>query len=132
LHGDSHVSNTYLVKGGHPRFLDWQMVYIGSAFHDVAYLIGGALDVETRRVREFDILEDYLRTLEKLGGPILSSKDKIVADEYKKLFLAGVGPIMCPYEMQPKEWVFPMAERYAAALDDHEVLDLVESLEIQG
>jgi hypothetical protein len=65
----------------------------------------------------------------KFGGPILSSKDKIVADEYKKSFLAGVGPIMCPYEMQPKEWVFPMAERYAAALDDHKVLDLVETLD---
>jgi hypothetical protein len=127
LHGDAHVSNTYLVNGA-PRFLDWQMIHIGSAFHDVAYFIGGALDVETRRTHELHILEHYLRFLEKLGGPVLSVEDEDVMIEYKKSFLAGVGPIMCPYEMQPKEWVFPMAERYAAALDDHKVLDLVQSL----
>ena len=127
LHGDAHVSNTYLVNGA-PRFLDWQMIHIGSAFHDVAYFIGGALDVETRRARELDILDHYLRFLEKLGGPSLSVKDQDVMIEYRKSFLAGIGPIMCPYEMQPKEWVSPMAERYAAALDDHKVLELVESL----
>ncbi|KAH8891720.1 hypothetical protein GQ53DRAFT_648519 [Thozetella sp. PMI_491] len=127
LHGDSHVSNTYLVDGA-ARFLDWQMIHIGSAFHDVAYFIGGALDIKTRRAREFEILNHYLQTLEKFGGPTLSIDDKEVLNEYKKSLLAGVGPIMCPYEMQPKEWVFPMAERYAAALDDHQVLELVESL----
>ncbi|CAH0021038.1 unnamed protein product [Clonostachys rhizophaga] len=127
LHGDSHVSNTYLVNGK-TRFLDWQMIHIGSAFHDVAYFIGGALDIQTRRRREFDILEYYLRTLEKLGGPVLYLKDEDVMLEYKKSFLAGVGPMMCPYEMQPREWVFPMAERYAAALHDHNVLQLVEAL----
>lgn len=128
LHGDAHVSNTYLVEGGAPRFLDWQMIHIGSAFHDVAYLIGGALDVETRRAKELDILGHYLQSLERFGGPALSVSDEDVLIEYKKSLLAGVGPIMCPYEMQPREWVFPMAERYAAALDDHKVLELVESL----
>lgn len=129
VHGDAHVSNTYLAQvGGDPGFLDWQMIHIGSAFHDVAYLIGGALDVETRRAREFDILGHYLESLNKFGGPALSIGDEAVLTEYKKSLLAGVGPIMCPYEMQPREWVFPMAERYAAALDDHKVLELVESL----
>lgn len=127
VHGDAHVSNTYLV-GASPRFLDWQMIHIGSAFHDVAYFVGGALDVETRRAKELDVLEHYLRTLERLGGPSLSVDDEDVLTEYKKSFLAGIGPIMCPFEMQPREWVFPMAERYAAALDDHKVLELVESL----
>lgn len=128
VHGDAHVSNTYLVDGSAPRFLDWQMIHLGSAFHDVAYLVGGALDVEIRRAKELDILSHYLRSLEGFGGPALSVNDEDVLLEYKKSFLAGVGPIMCPYEMQPREWVFPMAERYAAALDDHKVLDLVDSL----
>jgi len=127
LHGDAHVSNTYLVDGA-PRFLDWQMVHIGSAFHDVAYLIVGAVDVETRREREWEVLGHYLRVLEGFGGPALSVDDEEVVREYKKSILAGVGPIMCPYEMQPREWVVPMAERYAVALDDHGVLELVESL----
>ncbi|POS73389.1 hypothetical protein DHEL01_v208213 [Diaporthe helianthi] len=48
--------------------------------------------------------------------------------EYRKSFLAGVGWIMCPYVMQPKEQVNAMAARYAAALDDHKTIELVESL----
>jgi hypothetical protein len=127
LHGDSHTGNTYLVDGA-PRFLDWQMIHIGSAFHDVSYFIGAALSIEDRRANEWDILDHYLRTLEKFGVESLSTSDEEVATEYKKSFLSGIGWIMCPYEMQVKECVHPMALRYSAALDDHKVLELVESL----
>ncbi|KAJ4360322.1 uncharacterized protein N0V89_000883 [Didymosphaeria variabile] len=127
LHGDSHSGNTYLVNDA-PRFLDWQMIHIGSAFHDLSYFVGAALTIEDRRAKEWDIVEHYLRTLEKFGVEPLSVADEEVAIEYKKSFLAGIGWIMCPYEMQAKECVHPMALRYAAALDDHKVLDLVEAL----
>jgi hypothetical protein len=126
LHGDSHTGNTYLV-GGAPRFLDWQMVHIGSAFHDLAYFIGAALTVEDRRAQEWDIVEHYLRTLQKSGVKSLFTSEEVM-NEYKKSFLSGIGWIMCPYEMQVKECVYPMALRYAAALHDHKVLELVESL----
>ncbi|KAI1079617.1 kinase-like domain-containing protein [Whalleya microplaca] len=127
LHGDAHAGNTYLDKGA-PRFLDWQMIHIGSAFHDVAYFIGGALSTEDRRAHEWEIVDHYLATLERLGTPAFSSKQDDVSCEYRKSFLAGIGWIMCPYEMQPKECVHAMAIRYAAALDDHKTIDLVESL----
>jgi hypothetical protein len=58
----------------------------------------------------------------------LFTSDREVGIEYKKSFLAGIGWIMCPYEMQVKECAYPMALRYAAALDDHKVLELVENL----
>ncbi|KAK3209271.1 hypothetical protein GRF29_69g1300709 [Pseudopithomyces chartarum] len=127
LHGDSHTGNTYLVKDA-PRFLDWQMIHIGSAFHDLAYFIGASLTIEDRREKEWDVVDHYLRTLERFGVEPLSVSDEEVAKEYKKSYLAGIGWIMCPYEMQVKECVYPMALRYAAALDDHKVLELVESL----
>ncbi|OTA97822.1 hypothetical protein M434DRAFT_391443 [Hypoxylon sp. CO27-5] len=127
LHGDAHIGNTYLDKGA-PRFLDWQMIHIGAAFHDVSYFLGGALSIEDRRAHEWEILDHYLATLAKLGGPSFSSKDEDVVIEHRKSYLVGVGWIMCPYEMQPKECVHPMAERFAAALDDHKTLELVESL----
>ncbi|KAI0161419.1 kinase-like domain-containing protein [Xylariaceae sp. FL1272] len=128
LHGDAHLGNTYLDKGA-PRFLDWQMIHIGSAFHDVSYYIGGALTIEDRRAHEWEIVDHYLETLAKLGVPgVLKSTDEDVRNEYKKSFLAGIGWIMCPYEMQPKPCVHAMAVRYAAAFDDHKILELVESL----
>ncbi|KAI8624043.1 kinase-like domain-containing protein [Xylariaceae sp. FL1651] len=128
LHGDAHLGNTYLDDGA-PRFLDWQMIHIGSAFHDVAYYVGGALTVEDRRAHEWEIVDHYLETLNRLGVPgTLRSTDEDLRIEYRKSFLAGIGWIMCPYEMQPKECVHAMAVRYATALDDHKTLELVESL----
>ncbi|KAL5378527.1 hypothetical protein DPSP01_009108 [Paraphaeosphaeria sporulosa] len=127
LHGDSHTGNTYLVTDV-PRFLDWQMIHIGSAFHDLSYFIGAALSAEDRRAKEWNVVEHYLRVLEKLGVEPLSVSDKEVRNEYKMSFLAGIGWIMCPYEMQIRECVHPMAMRYAAAIDDHKVLELVERL----
>lgn len=66
LHGDSHTVNTYFMTGV-PRFLDWQMIHIGSAFHDLSYFIGAALTIEDRRAQEWHIVDHYLRTLERLG-----------------------------------------------------------------
>ncbi|KAM7211764.1 aminoglycoside phosphotransferase [Rhypophila decipiens] len=137
LHGDAHVSNTYLLHGGGEkkttRFLDWQMVHVGSPFRDVAYFVVGAMNVESRRENEWMVVGHYLDCLERFGGPRLrlgTEQDDMdgVREEYKCGILAGLGPIVCPYEMQPREWVFAMAERYATALDDHKVLDLVEAL----
>ncbi|OTB07493.1 hypothetical protein M426DRAFT_19836 [Hypoxylon sp. CI-4A] len=127
LHGDAHIGNTYL-ENGEPRFLDWQMIHIGSSFHDVSYFIGSALTIEDRRANEWELLDHYLATLHKFGAPAFSSKDEDVRVEHRKSYLVGVGWLMCPYEMQPKECVHAMAARFSAALDDHKTLELVESL----
>ncbi|KAI1366077.1 kinase-like domain-containing protein [Xylaria arbuscula] len=128
LHGDAHLGNTYLDRGA-PRFLDWQMIHIGSAFHDVAYFLAGALTVENRRTYEWRLLDHYLSILAKFGvRENLKTSDEDLRTEYRKSFLAGVGWLMCPYQMQPRECVHAMAGRYAAALDDHKVLEMVESL----
>ncbi|KAI1398302.1 kinase-like domain-containing protein [Hypoxylon fuscum] len=127
LHGDPHTGNTYLSKGA-PRFCDWQVVQIGSAFHDIAYFVGGALSIEDRRAHEWEIVDHYLATLEKLGAPAFSRKQEDVLREYRKSFLSGVGWVLCPYSMQPEKQVHAMAARYVAALKDHKVLELVESL----
>lgn len=126
VHGDPHTGNTYFQD--QPRFLDWQIIHIGSAFHDVAYFIGGALVIEDRRAHEMEVLDPYLEILTTFGGPAFSSSQKDVLDEYRKSFLARVGWIMCPYVMQPREHVHAMAVRYAAALDDHKTIELVQSL----
>lgn len=129
VHGDPHLGNTYLTAQGAPRFLDWQIIHIGSAFHDVAYFVGGALAVEDRRLHERAILDHYLDALRKLGGPSFSAEElEEVWLEYRKSFLAGFGWVVCPYVMQSRESVHAMAVRYATAMDDHKVVELVESL----
>lgn len=128
LHGDPHPGNVYIDAEGRPSFLDWQICHIGSAFHDVAYFIVGALSVADRRTHEMAILGHYLQTLAELGGPRLSQDDEEVMQEYRRCMITGMGWVMTPYFMQRKERLVPMVERYCAAMVDHEVIELVESL----
>ncbi|KAI1250163.1 hypothetical protein MGN70_007215 [Eutypa lata] len=128
LHGDPHTGNTYIDQHGNPRFLDWQTLHIGSAFHDFAYFIVGALSIEDRRAHELSLLELYLKSLAKFGGPSFSVQDEDVLTEYHKSCMAGIGWILTPYDMQLKERVIAMCERYCAAFVDHKVIELIESL----
>lgn len=125
LHGDPHSGNTYIDQDK-ARFLDWQLIHVGSAFHDVAYFVVGALTVEDRRAHEIDILKTYLAALAELGGPRLALEDVMV--EYRKSTLSGIGWMLTPYILQPEERVTAMSERYGSAIVDHAAIELVESL----
>ncbi|ROW02928.1 hypothetical protein VSDG_01718 [Cytospora chrysosperma] len=131
IHGDPHTGNTYFgARGQNPdsaRFLDYQMVHVGSPFHDVTYFVGAALTVEDRREHEWRVLDHYLASLARFGGPVLDRKDKEVEFEYRKSWLSGVAWIVTPYGMQTKERVFVMVPRYIAAINDHKCFELVES-----
>ncbi|KAI1106467.1 kinase-like domain-containing protein [Jackrogersella minutella] len=127
VHGDSHIGNTYLINGA-PRFLDWQTIQVGSAFHDVAYFVSGSLIIKDRRAHEMRILDHYLSALARFGGPSLSSKDEDVLVEYRKSMLAGYNWILAPYELQTEARVRTMCERHATAIIDHETVELIESL----
>ncbi|KAI8965045.1 kinase-like domain-containing protein [Daldinia sp. FL1419] len=128
LHGDPHPGNTFIDQDGKPSFLDWQTVHVGSAFHDFSYFVVGALSIDDRRRYELSILNHYLEKLAEYGGPNLTVKDEDVVIEYKKSIMAGMGWVLTPYDMQRKECIFAMVERYCAAFKDHHVIELVESL----
>jgi len=69
LHGDPHLGNTYLLPGGQGGLLDWQLMMRGSWAHDVTYLMVTALDPETRRHHQHDLLAEYLDQLSAAGVP---------------------------------------------------------------
>ncbi|RFN50696.1 putative aminoglycoside phosphotransferase protein [Fusarium flagelliforme] len=128
IHGDPHTGNTYIDGDGNPKFLDWQTFHIGSPFHDLTYFIVGALSVADRKRHEIPIIDHYLHYLWKFGGPKLEINDPIVFKEYRKSMMSGMGWILTPYDLQPKERVFAMCERYAAAIVDLKTIELIESL----
>lgn len=129
IHGDPHAANTYLDQKGDLHFYDWQALHAGSAFHDFAYFVISALSIKDRRKHEFSLLRHYLETLHKFGGSALSIEDPEVLEEYRKSTLAGLGWVLCPYEMHCKEEVFTMCERFCAAFEDHKPYELLESPE---
>lgn len=67
LHGDTHVGNTYLLPNGSGGFLDFQLSVRGHWANDVTYLIVTALDVETRRRHERELIDFYTDELRRHG-----------------------------------------------------------------
>jgi hypothetical protein len=128
LHGDCHMANATVSPEGDVSLIDWQMLCFGSCFHDVCYFLTGAMTPEDRRTHEVALLDHYLASLHKFGGPKLSSKDEDVMLEFKKSFLSGIGWMVATTAMQPIEVLSAMIERYIAAIEDHNVVELIEGL----
>jgi hypothetical protein len=58
IHHDCHPGNLFW-HNGQPGFLDWQMVRIGEAISDVSYFLATALELESRRLHEMELLARY-------------------------------------------------------------------------
>ncbi|CAJ2509654.1 Uu.00g146800.m01.CDS01 [Anthostomella pinea] len=128
LHGDTHMGNIYFTAEGKIGFLDWSAFHFGSCFHDIAYHMTSTLTVEDRRAHEMEILDHYLATLHRLGGPKFDRhNDPEVMVEYRRSFMTNVIWIICPYSLQSKERVDVLCKRTVAAYDDHKVIDLLLS-----
>jgi hypothetical protein len=67
VHGDCHIGNTYALPGGRAGLLDWQVVFRTRGVREISYLTIPALDRETRRVHEQDLIRRYLEVLEQSG-----------------------------------------------------------------
>ncbi|RYP61854.1 hypothetical protein DL769_007543 [Monosporascus sp. CRB-8-3] len=102
LRGDVHTGNVYLTPDGSPNFVGFQIMYISSAFHDLAYFVGGALIVEDRRAHENDIIDHYLKSLAGFGGPTMERDEEVMA-EYIHPFLSTFSWVVATYSTQAKE-----------------------------
>ncbi|KAI0006561.1 aminoglycoside phosphotransferase [Xylariaceae sp. FL0662B] len=127
LHGDTHLGNVYFTAEGHTRFLDWSAFHFASCFHDLVYFMSTMLTVEDRRAHEMEVLDHYLATLHRLGGPKLDRSDEQLMIEYKLSFLTNIIWLVCGYDLQTKERVDAFAERTIAAWVDHKVIEVIEA-----
>lgn len=122
-HGDAHFAQLYRVPGQAPAYLDWQSACLAPWAHDVAYFVGSALSVDDRRAHERDLLRHYLDALASHSGPRLD--DDQAWREYRLHTLHGFAWMCVPTVMQPSAVVAAMAERYAAAIEDHDPIGLL-------
>jgi hypothetical protein len=122
-HGDAHVGQTYTLPGDPPAFLDWQGACLAPWASDVAYYIGGALEPAVRREHERALLEHYVVALRRAGGPQLDPAE--AWRDYQRHTLHGFIWAVTPAMMQSSEIVTVMAERFLAAIQDHDPLTLL-------
>jgi hypothetical protein len=67
LHGDSHLGNTLAYADGSAGYYDWQCLFRGYGYRDLAYFIMTALPDEKCRAHEREIFDLYTDTLEQNG-----------------------------------------------------------------
>ena len=127
LHGDTHIGNVYFTADGQTRFLDWSAFHFGSCFHDLVYFMTTMFTAEDRRIHEMLVLNHYLESLHRFGGPKLDPVDEDVMVEYKRSFMACIIWLICPAGLQSKERVDILCERTAAAWVDHKVVEVIEA-----
>jgi hypothetical protein len=121
LHGDPHVGNTYLLPGERGGLLDWQLAVRGSWAHDVTYLLVTALDTETRRVHQRDLLAEYLDQLASAGVATVPTAD-LAFSQFRAAALWGlvIGWLICPPENYGPEITVTNIARLVAAVEDLE------------
>lgn len=129
LHGDPHLGNTYLLPGQAGGLLDWQLMMRGSWAHDVTYLIVTALDPQTRRAHQRDLLDGYLRRLAEAGAsPVPSAAEAF--EQYRAAALWGlvIGWLICPPENYGIEITAANISRTATAVEDLGTFAAIETL----
>lgn len=89
LHGDPHIGNTYVLPDGHAGLLDFQLLARGCFANDVGYLVATALDSETRRNHERELLAFYRNALAEAGVKEPPSADE-AWDLYRLAMIWGL------------------------------------------
>ncbi|MBA3741845.1 aminoglycoside phosphotransferase family protein [Sporichthya sp.] len=132
LHGDCHLGNFYRTDTGRIGVLDWQICCVGSWTFDVSYLLAACLTIESRRTWERDLIAFYLDRLRVHGGEP-PPFDKAF-DAYRSGLMYPLAawmfvlnrPPMQP-DMQPRELSIELVRRISTAIDDLDVLNLLET-----
>jgi hypothetical protein len=91
VHADFRVDNLFFddrsgAGGGLEVIaLDWQALALGEGLYDLAYFLGGSVEVEQRRATERSLVASYGRTMRELGVDVPGEDD--LFDHYRKAFL---------------------------------------------
>jgi len=119
LHGDTHLGNTYLLPGGGAGLLDWQLMNRGRWSHDVTYLLMTALDTETRRKRERDLIGQYLEALHALSvKEVPDIESAFLLHRQTAIWGFLIGWMICPTKNYGEEILCANLERLTATLED--------------
>jgi hypothetical protein len=124
LHGDTHFGNTYLLPGCAVGLLDWQLLNRGRWSLDVSYLLVTALDIESRRSQERELLAYYLDRL-RAGGVADAPGPDTAWLAYRQTAIWGfvLGWLICPTENYGDAILEANLDRLTTALEDLETFD---------
>ncbi len=130
IHGDVHLGNWYITRGGRMGLCDWQCVSIGNWARDFAYAVSATLRIDDRRAWERDLLNLYLQEMERATGATISFEEAWIL--YRQQTIAALlmwTPTLCHSplmpDMQPEAVSMEMIKRITTAMSDLDSLAAV-------
>lgn len=127
-HGDTHLKNWYVTKDGVIGLADWGATHRGHWSRDLVYTLTTSLTVENRRLWERELFARYIARMAE-AGVVLDAEAGFI--EYRRALLTALAfwtmtlkPAAGMPDMQPPATSLVFIERLAAAVADHDVLDL--------
>jgi aminoglycoside phosphotransferase (APT) family kinase protein len=130
IHGDPNWGNVLLprdLKTGKALIIDWQLVRVGSAAEDLAFLITLFWDRESRQIMEKDILKRYHQGLERYGVENYGWTE--FWDDYRLAVVSGMlfTPMWFWATGSSEEWWESSFYRVMQACEDLDCMALLES-----
>jgi hypothetical protein len=127
-HCDVHLKNWYIINSGSMGLGDWQVTSKGHWARDVAYALGTALSVDSRRAWERELIAFYLEKLREQGGPAQDFDE--AWKNYRQQMMTALAywtltltPAESMPDMQPRDITIEFIRRLAHAVDDLGSLD---------
>lgn len=122
-HADYRVDN--LLFGGPPdsplAVVDWQTVTLGQGAADLAYFLGGSIDIDARRVHEDELVHGYFEVAVSHGASGYSFDDlwrDYRRHAYSGLVMAVGAAMMVARTNRGDDMFLAMARRAAAHVED--------------
>jgi hypothetical protein len=126
VHHDCHPGNLYWT-GDVPGLLDWQLVRTGEGIGDVAYLLATALDPETRRACEGELVVRYRDGLTRHGVEAPAQLMERYRAHATYAFEAMVVTLAVG-DLMEEEIVLELIRRVSAAVSDLDAFRALEEL----
>lgn len=127
-HGDTHLKNWYVTRDGVIGLADWGATHRGHWSRDLVYTMTTSLTVEDRRRWEHDLFDRYIAQMADRGVALDREAGFV---EYRRALMTALAfwtmtlkPASGMPDMQPPATSLVFIERLAAAVADHDVLDL--------
>jgi len=130
VHGDYRLDNLLFAAGGQVWAVDWQAMELGPPGRDVAYFLATALDRETRRAHEAELLRAYHEQVLSYGVSGYSLED--CRTDYRRgmlqaSYVTSIGCMLATGERSAASdaMFLSMIRRAAQALEDLEVAEVL-------
>jgi len=87
IHSDFRTENMLFSDVSRPATVDWQTITESCCMADVAYFIGGSMDIEDRRNHEQTLVEHYRTSLAEAGVTLSANE---CWQQYREFSLQGI------------------------------------------